>query len=76
MKNQMENWLNKLQDIISKDKELKCDEDCSNRVFDLVRTSIEDKGMKARNRLEIERYVSFFKDMIRGKDIKAKGAEQ
>lgn len=64
MKHQMDNWIKELQDVISNDRELVCNSGHSIRVFDLVRTSIEDKGMQVRNRLDIENYVSFFKDML------------
>lgn len=67
MKNQMENWLEELQDIINEDEELSCNAERSTRIFELTRTCIEDKGMKARNRLEIESYVAFFKELTEEK---------
>lgn len=60
----MDNWIEELQDIISNDSDLIFNSEHSNRVFDLVRTSIEDKGMQVRSRVDIENYVSFFKDML------------
>lgn len=58
-------WLKELQDIIKKDKELKCNAGYSIAVFDLVRTGIENGGMPARCREDIKNNVKIFKDMIR-----------